>query len=123
LCARRNKYWIQNIELYFTISECVKCKHCGDDITFKAKVYVDSDLKFKITIAKQFIQAMNIAVGSNAYQYASVEGLRRIIRVEHIAQDITKEAKLRRRQTKFELIEDTVSAEDSLYDPEVNDSM
>lgn len=65
---------------------------------------------------------MNIAAGPNAYQYASAENLRRInTRAEHTAQDITKEVKLRHKQAKFELIEAIMPAENSLYDPEVND--
>jgi len=28
---------------FMAISECVKCKHCSGDITFEAKVHVDSD--------------------------------------------------------------------------------
>jgi len=84
---------------------------------------VDLDLKFKITIVNQFMQAMNITAGPNVHQYAFPEDSRRIIRAEHTAQDITKEARLRPRQIKLKLIEAVVSAEDSLYGSEVNDSM
>ncbi|GAB1869734.1 hypothetical protein CAJAP_10813 [Camponotus japonicus] len=65
------------------------------------------------------MQAMNITAGPNVHQYAFPEDSRRIIRAEHTAQDITKEARLRPRQIKLKLIEAVVSAEDSLYGSEM----
>lgn len=84
---------------------------------------MDSGLKFNITIAKQFMQAMNTVAEQNAHQYTSAKNLRRIIRAERTTQDITKEARLHSKQAKLELIEVAMSAEDSLYDSEVNNSI
>lgn len=71
----------------------------------------------------QIMQAMNIAAGPNAHQYATAEDSRRIMKAEVTVQHMTKEARLRRRQARLELIEAASSAEDLLYGPGIDDSM
>jgi len=71
----------------------------------------------------QIMQAMDIAVGPNAHRYVAEEDSRRTMKAERTAQEMTKEARLRHRQARLQLLDSATSAEDLLYGPAVDDSV
>jgi len=75
-----------------------------------------------IFIIIQIVQAMKIAAEANAHQYAIRINEHRIAQVKFVAREMTKKARMRRKQAKFDLTETNKSTEDLLYSPEIDDS-
>ncbi|EZA54567.1 hypothetical protein X777_05703 [Ooceraea biroi] len=66
------------------------------------------------------MQAMEIAAEANAYHYVMREDECRIKKAEYAEEEITKEARMCRRQARMEMAE---VVEDSLYGAGIDNSM